>query len=234
MKSSSFPRLLTGCLLGFSGLWLGGCATTSPVEQVTPEGLVLLPKTRADHVWKLPDADLSGYDQILLAPPRIAFRKYWQHDVNYGRNAIHSRVNDEDMAKIIAEGKMLLTEQFTAELTKAGFGIATTPGPKVLEVEASIIDLDILAPDPNNVSGYWTRTYTQGSGAARLQLELRDSVTGQLLVRASDYKNNENDQMTWRIPRTQAANRQDARAALHDWARMLVHGLQKAQAAAKP
>lgn len=141
-------------------------------------------------------------------------------------------ISDSDMEKMIAEGKKLLTEEFTKELTKGGFAIATEIGPDVLVIRPSILNLDIYAPDPNNTAGMWTKTYTDGAGEATMVLELYDSVTRQLLVRAFDEKVGSMDGFGWRVgQRTQFTNINDARMAFGDWAIMLVEGLKRAKAA---
>ena len=101
-------------------------------------------------------------------------------------------------------------------------------GPDVLEVKPSIINLDVYAPDPDNLSSAWTQTYTRGSGEATLILELYDSISNQLLARAIDRKVDSESNFS-RIPRTQATNVADARYAFSNWASLLVKGLDEAR-----
>lgn len=63
-----------------------------------------------------------------------------------------------------------------------------------------------------------------------LVIELYDSVTEQLLVRAIDTKRDD-DSFAWRIPRNQSTNIRDARAAFQSWAKMLAKGLDRARKA---
>jgi len=194
-----------------------------------PNGLVRVKKSEAGLVYVRPDADLSGYTQFLLVEPTIAFRKHWKNDINAQRPT--DRISDSDMAKMITEGKKLLIEQFGEVLTKAGYPSATGAGPNVLIVKADIVELDILAPDPNNTAGMWNRTYTDGAGSATLSLSLYDSVTGQLLVEAMDTQGGSNSSYAWRTQRTRTTNIADARMAFGAWAEMLVEGLKKAKVA---
>ena len=222
MKKYAFP------LLAIIGLVLAGCETTSQYPDVSPDGLTRVDSKRADAVYVQPGADLTGYTKIALLEPQISFRKNWQQDVNMDRPM--RRVSDKDMARMIAVGKQLLAEEFLDELKRGGFEVVEEFGPDVLVVKPAIVDLDIFAPDPDNTAGIWTKTYSDGSGSATLWLELYDSVTGQLLVRAYDSKSNEGDGFTWRIPRSQATNMNDARYAFQSWAKMLVKGLNAAKA----
>jgi hypothetical protein len=225
MKTIQYPILILVLAA------LTACSTTSKYPDVSPDGLTRIDSKRADAVYVLPEADLSGYTKVALLEPDIAFRKNWQQDVNFQRRM--DRISDKDMENMIAVGKQLLGEEFIKELKKGGYEVVTERGPDVLVVEPAILDLDVFAPDPGNSSGIWVTTYSEGSGRATLRLELYDSVTMQLLVRAYDTKSNENDGFSWRIPRSQATNINDARYAFQSWARMLVKGLDatKAQAA---
>jgi hypothetical protein len=224
-KKSSL-LLSLGCMLG-----LFGCATAPSLPEVTEEGLARVKDTQADAVFVLPGATLGGYAKVALIEPQISFRKNWQSDT--GRDHSMQRVSDSDMQKMIAEGRKLLTEEFTKELTKGGYTVVTVAGPDVLVVKAAIVNLDVYAPDPDNMAGAWTKTYTDGAGEATLVLELFDSVTGQLLVRAFDHKSDANNGFSWRIPRSHYTNINDARNAFGSWAEMLVKGLDRARSARK-
>jgi hypothetical protein len=208
-------------------MFLTAC-TTSKYPDVSHDGLIRVADSKADAVYKLPGASLAGYDKVLILEPQISFRDYWQQDMN--RSGSFNRISDEDMMKMIERGKVLLVEQFSEELEKGGYPVATKAGPGVLAIKPSIIDLDVTSPDPGNTAGIWVETYSRGAGEATLQLELYDSVSSQLLVRAFDRKYEMDDGFSWRFPRTQATNIQDARRAFSSWARMLVRGLDQAKA----
>jgi Protein of unknown function (DUF3313) len=220
------PSLLIaiGFMLGFAG-----CTTAPTLPDVTPEGLTRVKDAQADVVYVLPTAQLGKYTKVALLEPRIAFRAGWQSDTGSGN--LMNRISDSQMQKMIELGKKLLTEEFTKELTKGGFAVVTTVGPDVLAVKASIVNLDVRAPDPDNLGGMWTKTYTDGAGEATLSLELYDSVSAQLLAQAVDHKSDDHNGYSWRISRDQNTNINDARAALGSWAEMLVKGLKRAEAA---
>ena len=208
-------------------LLLAAC-TTSNYPDVSHDGLTRVAKSKADAVYKLPGADMADYDKVMILEPQISFRNYWQQDMN--RSRTFDRISDDDMVKMIERGQVLLVEEFTKELEKGGYPVVTKAGPGVLAIKPSIIDLDVTAPDPNNTSGIWVETYSRGAGEATLELELYDSVSSQLLMRAFDRKYEMDDGFSWRFQRTQATNTQDALRAFSDWARMLVRGLNQAKA----
>ena len=211
-----------------AGTVISGCTTASKYPDVSPDGLTRVESKRADAVYVRPEADLTGYTKVALLEPQISFRRNWQEDTNANRR--FDRISDDEVAKMIEVGKQLLAEEFLKALQEGGYEVVSERGPDVLLVKPAVVDLDIFAPDPGNNSGIWTTTYTNGSGRGTLWLELYDSVTSQLLVRAYDTKSNENDGFTWRIPRSQATNINDARFAFRSWAKMLVKGLDAAKA----
>lgn len=207
-----------------------GCTTTSTLPDVTEDGLTRVKGSDADVVYVLPGAQFGGYTKVALLEPEISFRKNWQSDKNMERPM--RSVSDSDMEKMIAMGKKLLKEEFTKELTKGGFVVSEVMGPDVLIIRASVLNLDIYAPDPNNIAGIWTKTYTDGAGEATMAIELYDSVTRQLLARAFDNKVGSMDGFGWRVgQRTQFTNINDARMVFGDWGQMLVEGLKRAKSA---
>lgn len=202
-----------------------GC-TTAP--DVTSDGLVKVESPDADLVYVLPNANLDHYTKILLLEPEIAFRSDFESDNAF--KPLRS-VDTRTMKEMINTGKQLLVEEFTKELKKGGYEIVSEPGDDVLAVKAAIKDLYIDAPDPNNMAGMMTSTYSRESGSAKLQLDLYDSVTNQKLVEATDEKDNRDDGYSWRFGRTQASNINDARYAMNSWAQSLVDGLKRAKSA---
>lgn len=206
-----------------------GRADAAAAPETTPDGLALVKKTSADLVYRRPGVSFAGYTKILLVEPAIAFRKHWKTDINFETPA--RPVTDADMQRMIAKGKELLLEELATELTKAGYALADGRGPDVLAVKPAILDLDVYAPVPENLPATMANTYTKGVGHATLVIELFDSVSGQLLVRAFDQKSSEDNRSTWTVPRNQASNTADARRAFADWSAMLAKGLERAKAA---
>ena len=194
---------------------------------VTDDGLERVKKSKADIVYVLPEADLSGYNRIILLEPDIAFRKNWQSDQNSGRGA--NRISNRDMEKMIKSGKEIFLEEFSKVLEKKGYAITDEPDDDVLLVKPSIVDLDVTAPDPNNMNSMWSRVYSEDAGEATLVVELYDSVTKQILVRAIDRQRDIGDSFGFGVPRTRSTNINDARQAFGSWARMLAGGLDKAK-----
>jgi hypothetical protein len=69
---------------------------------------------------------------------------------------------------------------------------------------------------------------TKRTGWASLQIEQSDSVTGQILARAVDQRQEFGDDLKWTRP-THVANVNDARQAPGNWAQTLLEGLERAR-----
>jgi hypothetical protein len=191
------------------------------------DGLVRVKSKNLDHVYKLPEADFSGYKRVRLDPIEVEFDKNWKP--NDSTRSPSQRLTNSDIEKI----KQALAEEFrkvfTEELTKNGYAVVGENDDDVLRVSAAIANLYINAPE--KMSAGRTRTYTTSSGHMTLVAELRDSVTGKLMARAVDSvqgRDTGNFQIT-----NSVTNMSSARTALSKWARVLREGLDDATGRAK-
>ena len=229
LKQSSLQFIILGSL----SLALAGCSTTlSPDQEAkfSHDGLERVTEnTSADVVYVRPGIDLSTYTKVMLEEPEVAFRKYWQQNYNMD-HPLTLRLSDEDVEKLREEGQRLFMEAFSEGLEKGGFTIVDEPGEDVLLVKPSLTDLYMVAPDPDNRLGVWTKVYAESFGDMTLYLELYDSVTHQILVRAQDERRDIGEGAgSWRIPRNRVTNIADARRVFHEWANMFVKGFQRAR-----
>jgi hypothetical protein len=201
-------------LLLLGGALLAGCANTPPTPQEW-DGLVLRPGTRLDALFVKPDAEISGFSSVMLDPVQIQFAANW--DPNQGRRSQARRLNAADIAAIKERLAELFQQTFRAELGRGGYPLVNEPGPETLRMTPIIIDLFITAPD--EMTPGRSRVYTAESGRMTLVAELRDSVTGELLVRAVDARAGRGTgQLTWTNRVTNAA---DAQQAIAVWASAL-------------
>jgi hypothetical protein len=204
-------------------------ASVSADEQaaaVSVEGLQLVDKSRRGELYSDPAADWGSYTRILLDPPTVAFRKNWQRDQNRSQPF---KVRPEDMERIKSEMSELFGEVFAEELTtKGGYVMATESGDDVLRITPQIVDLDVYAPDTRNSPGI-TRSYTESAGRMTIKLDMYDSVTGDLIARASDRQEApRRGYMQWT---TSVTNRTEAKRMLERWARELREFLDDARSA---
>jgi hypothetical protein len=191
------------------------------------DGLMRVDSKQIDHLYKLPEADFSGYKRVRLDPIEVEFDKNWKP--NDSTRSPSQRLTSSDIEKI----KKTLAEEFrkvfTEELTKNGYPVVAGDGDDVLRVSAAIVNLYITAPD--KMSAGRSRTYTTNAGHMTLIAELRDSVTGKLMARAVDSVQ-ARDTGSFQIT-TSVTNLAGARTALSKWARVLREGLDAATGRAK-
>ncbi len=191
------------------------------------DGLVRVKSKQLDHLYKLPEADFSGYRRVRLDPIEVEFDKNWKP--NDSTRSPSQRLNSADIEKI----KQALAEEFrkvfTEELTRNGYPVVQEDGDEVLRVSAAIVNLYITAPE--KMSPGRSRTYTTSAGHMTLVAELRDSVTGKLMARAVDSVRGR-DTGAFMIT-SSVTNLGAARTALSQWARVLREGLDAATGRAK-
>ena len=204
-------------------LGLFASLSASAQEKTAPlivDGLHLVPDTQLGLVYAEPGADLSVYDKLLLIDAQVAFKKNWQRDINHNR-PFH--VTAGDMQKIKKEVSTLFREIFTRELQSAGFVLVSEQAPDVLIIRPAILDLNVNSPDTPR--GATTRNITESAGDMTLFLELRDSITGDVLVKAMDFQFDRSNITPFMMDRTR--NERAAHQLLTNWAQVLVNGLKE-------
>ena len=156
-----------------------------------------------------------------LVPPTVSFVNDYLRRFN--RNNPNNRLTQSDLERMQADLSQLFIEEFTDELqNNAGYVIVDGAAEDVLAVRPAIIDLDVLAPEtsPNQ------RSAIPSVGQMTLYMELIDSISGDILVKAMD---NQFDRTRTRVNvRNRDRNEQAARAAVRHWAEILRQGLDEA------
>jgi hypothetical protein len=219
---------LTGLLLGIviSAAVYSTATVAANTSDPNPgdEGLVAVKVKGLDKVYARPDADLSGYDKVMLDPVEVSFSKSWRPD------SAGQRVTTEDRQKIKGTLAKILRDRLAKALTSSGrYTLVDTAGDDVLRIKADIRDLYINAPDV--MSAGISRTYTLSAGNMRLVAELRDAPTGALIARVIDYKSDPDSmRLQWT---TSVSNVAAAERAADDWARILLRQLDAAHGVGK-
>ena len=99
-------------------------------------------------------------------------------------------------------------------------------GEDVLQIKPAIIGLDIVAPE-HGAPGI-SRTYSETAGEMTLYMELYDSVSGAMLAKALDRKEDRRTgYFEWQ---NRVTNRAAANRILKVWANVLKEGLDDARA----
>jgi hypothetical protein len=166
-----------------------GCATAPPGVDTggepTHDGLYAVKNSRADEAWARPGFDLSRYDKIMLEDAGIEYRPGGDSSrttVARSRSAGPYEVTQEQKSRL----ESVLMQAFHQELGRSEvFEIVNEPGPEVLLVRGSLLDVvSNVPPEPVGV----TDIYLTSVGEASLVIELRDSVTNAILARAVDRR----------------------------------------------
>lgn len=186
----------------------------------TWDGLVLVKSKRLENVFLLPDADFRAYTKVMLDPAEVAFRKNWQRDVSSSGPGLSRRVSDRHAREILDEAQKRFERIFAEAFQKAGYELVTQPGEDVLRVSTALLNLDVQSPD--TMSAGRSRSYSREAGHATLVIQVKDSLSGQLLGRAIDAQfAGDNGPFL----RNQAMNIADFEALFERWARRSAQGL---------
>jgi hypothetical protein len=202
---------------------LSGCVVNAPpVSEQTPDGLVRVQSKQVDTVYAARGLSLAPYHRVMLDSVELAFKVDWQKR--------HPEVTESDVARIRSQGAAVFYEIFSSALSmNGGYPLTSQPGPDVLRVSATISELDVAAT-PGSVG--MQRMYVVSPSDLTLLMELRDSRSGALLVRAIDREKGRsfgNLQVADSV-----SNSAEARRALEMWAGLLRGALDAARAMPAP
>jgi hypothetical protein len=159
---------------------------SGPDAEVTHDGLYRVEKSVMDAAWVKPDFDLTPYTKLMIANAGVAYKKLDPVSEFQARSETEFAVQEENKARF----EQILKEEFTEELEKIErYEIVTQPGPDVLLLVGGVIDvLSRVPPDIDSARFGRGGVYLQSVGEATLVVELRDSLSGEVLARAADRR----------------------------------------------
>jgi hypothetical protein len=184
------------------------------------DNLVLVKSKRLRYVYLLPGADFRAYTKVMIDPVEVAFEKNWLRDWNNQSRSLSTRFSAKDVQKVVTEGAAKATDIFEKAFTDGGYPVVTEPGSDVLRVRNAVINVNVVAPEPQMAGR--SRSYSEEAGSATLVVEVRDSDTGAILGRAVDSQVAGD---TLALMRTSMSNRVDFRILAQKWAKNGVQGL---------
>jgi hypothetical protein len=159
--------------------------------------------------YRKPGEDFSQYKRVRLLDCYVAFKKNWKLD--------HAGMTKQDMENVKKNLAEEFRKVFVEELEQGGYPVVDESAQDVLLVRPAIIDLDIVAPDTMSASR--STSYSRSSGAMTLYVELYDSVSGEILARASDREASRfGGGVEWT---NRGTNIREARKMLKGWADLL-------------
>ena len=237
MKNSSINRGFQfkhiGYLILMSLLISGGIASASDEEglqenSVTTDGLTVIKSTRFTETEIKKDVDWSEYIKYQISPVDVSFRKNWKRDYNRNIRGVSGQVSDKDMTEIRESMAKIVYEELDSALKEKG-GLTKTEevDSSTLLFKPRIINLDVYAPDIP--TSYMSNSYIRQAGRATLFLEIYDAVSGEILGRWVDTREDpDRGYLEWA---NRVTNAERARLIVKGWAKRLVEGLDKLRSA---
>lgn len=232
MCSYRSSRLLLTAVLAVGIISLIGCASeptidTSPVAEVSFDGLYKIKGGKSDEAWARPDTDISQYSKIMLQGVGIHYRPGGDARKIYSPNSIRDHFElTEKQKERFAE---LVTTIAREELGRSKqFTLVDEAGPDVLLIQGGLLDVVSYVPPDNIGRG---EIYLSRVGEATLVLEISDSMTETVLARAVDRRMAENQTGLSRSNRV--SNTSEVRRMIRFWARTLRERLDEFKGAAE-
>jgi len=203
-------------------IFLAGCASQPEPrvdvgEPLSYDGLVPLKDTMMTRVWVREGFTLAGYHKVILQGADIRYRPVARINSRGQRSAA---TEFPISAAQKAELERLINEEFDRALDRLTLPEVTEPGPDVLIVRGYLLDVVSRIP-PDDASS--SRYYIDSVGQATFVVELVDSQTGAVLVRALDTRSARTPGYTYRS--NAATNRAQVRRLIGRWADLLVDAL---------
>lgn len=195
---------------------------------MTADGLTVMKSTGNTETHIKNGVVWSDYTKYQITPVDVSFRKNWKKDYNRDHQMLQTKVTDKDMARIREGMAEIVYEEFDEVLQKkGGYTKVDVADSNTLLFKPSIINLDVYAPDVDR-SPAMSRTYVRQAGKATLFLEVRDAVSGEILGRWVDTREDiDNGYFEWA---NRITNTTRAKIIVGGWARRLVEGLEKLKA----
>ena len=190
---------------------------TGPDAEISYDGLHRVDRSVMDRAWAKPTLDLTQYSKLMLVSGGFAYREVDEAG-RYSRNATEFPISEENRARL----QETVREVWLEELgTIENWEIVNTPGRDVLILGGAMIDIVSAVPPPDFNIGRGN-IYLSQVGQATLVLELRDSMSGEILARSADRRAAES---TGGMQANTVTSWNEVRRLARTWARILVSRL---------
>jgi len=196
--------------------------------EVTTDGLTVMKSTRFTETQIKNGVVWSDYTKYQISPVDVSFRENWKRDYNRSQRMLSMHVTDKDMARIKKTMGEIVYEEFDKALQKeGGLKKAEEADSNTLLFKPKVINLDVFAPDVEN-SQIISQSYIRQAGRATLFLEVHDAVSGEILARWVDTREDpDNGFFEWT---NRINNEYRTRRIIDMWANRMVEGLEKLKA----
>ena len=200
---------------------LAACTASPPPAETTDDGLVRVPSRAEGGVYRNPNADFTRYKRLILEPLIVEFAEGWRKQ--------HPDISDAEVRRIQVETAKNFLEVFTGSLVDEGpFELAEVREPDVLGVIPRMLDLKIPAPETEADTGY--QSYSPHAISMQMTGELRDAVTGDILLRVIMIEPENRDKLIHIGGPNRLANAREIRISLEKWSRLVREAIDVAKA----
>jgi hypothetical protein len=154
----------------------------APPFEMSDDGLYLRESDVFEQLWVRKQFDVHNYHKVTIAPPFIQYRPL--------TTVAQTNASEPKQAPVTTRQKESFQEivdaTFREELGNSrSFTLTNAPGPDVLMVRGIL--LDVVSYVPENASGKDDQLTVPNVGQAILVLELHDSTSNAIMVRASNH-----------------------------------------------
>jgi len=154
-------------------------ATTAAAPEVSFDGLQRRESKVFTDLWVRKYFDVRSYNKIIFAPPHIEYRPVLKGDASAQQASPLTKRQKESLNEIV-------TAAFKEELAKSKyFKLTDEPGLDVLTIRGNLVD--VVSFVPANASGKNDPLTVPEVGEANLVLELYDSSSDAIMVRATEH-----------------------------------------------
>lgn len=217
--------------VALAALALSACSSTptfqtGPDAEVTHDGLTRVDGTIMSAVWAREDIDLTSYRKIMFQGLGVEFRPVdGPYSGRAGTTSLQTGRSSRNEFQLDEATKQLFIEEirgaFLEEIQRSEvFEVVEEPGRDVLLINVAL--LDVVSRVPPDIAGR-SRIYIDRVGEATLVLELRDSMSNAIFLRAVDRRAAERQGMAQQS--TPATNRAEVRRLGRRWATNVRNGL---------
>ncbi len=222
MKSPLKTVTTAGILVGLAGCGATAPPTvqTGPDAEITVDGLYRVDNSVMALAYVKPDLNLQSYTKLMLDEVVVAYKKDPE-----GRRSSSGTVGGEQNFALSPEQmdvlKSLFQEAVVKELTKDnGYQLVDAPGPNVLRISASLIDLVIKVPTQKTAGRQ--QNFASSYAEVTAVLELHDSESEEILARVADRGDPTRARAGGNLASvSQAFVRSDMRKLFEYWAELL-------------
>jgi len=170
-------------------IFIAGCATepsvqSGPNAETSFDGLVRIDNARFAGAWIDPDVNVKQYNKIIPGGAEFEFRNVQKMSSSMARRANEREfwISDSDKQRLVD----IVTEVFEEELQKSKhFTVTDEAGPDALIIVGGLHDIVSQVP-PDDVGQ--SESFLRSFGEATLVLELRDSLSNEVVYRAVERR----------------------------------------------